>query len=265
MRDNYILITGAGAGLGKSFAHECATKGFNLVLVSKFAHELDEVEKELHTKFSKLYIEKIAIDLSEKDAEEKIVAEIVAKHIKLKGLINNVGMGYTDHFTKRDKNFYALMLQLNVNLTYRLIHECLKYRLLEKNSFILNVASMAALFSLPYKSLYAASKAFVLHFSRAMYAELRPQGIHVACVCPGPMPTNPEIMERIKKIGWRSKLTSISSTESVARYALRKTMAGSHLIFVSFSDKLNFVLSRILPYKLQPLILATLTNKPEEE
>ena len=176
----YAIITGASKGIGKEIAILLAQKGYNLVLIARSATELEQLAVTLPG--GTLYF---AIDLSEHGAAKKVTE--FCKDLPVSVLINNAGYGLWGDFEQSDLSQQLNMLQLNINALVELTHYLLP-QLKKQPSYILNVASTAAYQAVPTLAVYAATKAFVLSFSRALRIELK-DVVSVSCLCPGPTDT----------------------------------------------------------------------------
>lgn len=258
--DRYVLITGAGSGLGRSLAFELAEKGYNLALISLLPHELENVKNEVTAKYPMVTIKLFPADLLLPDSPVKVKQWVEEQNIQLGGLVNNVGMGYSGRFENLEPGLIARLLQLNVVVTTSLCHLLVNNLIAAKPSFILNVASMAAFFPLPYKTVYAASKSFVLTFSRGLRQELKEKGVQVNCICPGPMITNDEVRNRIANIGWRRKIVSIAEPEKIARIAVQGIIKNKSVMVPMMNDKLSLMARAIIPPPLLPRILRRLSR-----
>lgn len=258
--DKYVLITGAGAGLGKCLAFEFAKKGFSVALVSLLKDELDAVKKEITHAYPNISVQTLALDMLQNDAHNSIDKWLDTEKITLCGLVNNVGFGYAKAFDELTSDFVNNLLQINITLTTKLTHTLTPKLIANSPSFILNVASMAAYFPLPYKAIYSASKGFVLTFSQALRQEYRDKNVNVSCITPGPMITNDEVRERIKKIGWRKYFTSITEPEKIAAIAVKGVIDNKAVIRPTFNDKLNATLKAIVPGFILPSILRRLSK-----
>lgn len=258
--EKYILITGAGSGLGRCIALNFAQKGYSLALASLMATELENIKNDIEAKHTNITIKTLAVDMLQANAHQTIAKWIDDEKIYLHGLVNNVGFGYAGEYEKTDTVFLNNLLQLNVVFTNNLTHILAPKLLANKPAFILNVASMAAYFSLPYKTVYAASKAFVLSFSKALRQEFKEKGVNVSCITPGPMITNDEVRERIKHIGWRKYVTSIAEPDKIAAIAVKGVLANKAVILPTFSDKLNVTLKAIIPSPLLAFVLGKLSK-----
>jgi short-subunit dehydrogenase len=178
--DSYAIVTGASKGIGRDIAILLAKKGYKLLLIARSATELKQLAEELQN--NSLYF---AIDLSEPGAVKK-VAEF-CNNLPISVLVNNAGYGLWGNFEESDIQQQLNMLQLNINAVIELTHYLL-LQLKQQPSYILNISSTAAYQAVPTLAVYAASKAFVLSFSRALRVELK-GSVSVSCLCPGPTDT----------------------------------------------------------------------------
>jgi len=177
------LITGASAGLGEEFARQLSAKGFRLVLAARRKDRLDSLAKELGNARA------VAIDLSKKGAPAKLLANVEAAGETVDLLINNAGFGLIGRFAKRDPERLREMIDLNVGALTDLCRAVAPAMIDRKSGSILNVASTAAFQPGPNMAVYFATKAYVLSFTEALHEELKPHGIQVSALCPGPTRT----------------------------------------------------------------------------
>ena len=179
--DEYAVVTGASKGIGRAISILLAKKGYKLVLIARSEAELKLLTGEIST--DALHF---AIDLSEPGAAKKVAD--FCNDIPVSILINNAGYGLWGNFDEVDIQQQLNMLQLNINAVVELSYYLLP-KLKKQPSYILNVASTAAYQAVPTLAVYAATKAFVLSFSRALRVELKESGVSVSCLCPGPTDT----------------------------------------------------------------------------
>lgn len=178
-----VLVTGASSGIGEAFANQFAELGANLLLVARSEDALLQLAKNLEEKFS-VQCDVIAMDLSEDNAAKKLFDRANSMNWDIDILVNNAGFGKIGDFEQYDWQTYHSMLQLNINTLTEL---CLLYlpSMKKKNSGgIINVASTAAFLPIPFSSVYAASKSYVLHFSESLFGELLKTNVTVTCLCP---------------------------------------------------------------------------------
>jgi short-subunit dehydrogenase len=177
------LITGASAGLGVEFARQLSKRGHRLVLAARRKERLEALAKELGNARA------VAIDLSKKDAAAKLLANVEANGEVVDVLVNNAGFGLIGRFAELDAKRERQMIDLNVGTLTDLCRAVAPQMIARKSGAILNVASTAAFQPGPKMAVYFATKAFVLSLTEALHEELKPHGIHVTCLCPGPTRT----------------------------------------------------------------------------
>ena len=182
MRD-VTLITGASAGLGVEFARQLSARGDFLVLVARRKDRLDALAKELGDARA------VALDLAEPDAAEKLMANLAANDETPATLINNAGFGTFGKFATADPAKLRAMIDLNCGTLTDLCRAVAPQMIERRRGAILNVASTAAFQAGPGMAVYFATKAYVLSLSEALHEELKPHGITVTCLCPGPTST----------------------------------------------------------------------------
>ncbi|WP_114940112.1 SDR family NAD(P)-dependent oxidoreductase [Mucilaginibacter endophyticus] len=187
--DQYALITGAGKGIGRSMAILLAQKGYNLLLVSRSENDLTALSAQIKTDY-KVKADFLAIDLSEIGAALRVFDWVKSLNVPVSILINNAGLGMWGNFNKLDVAAQTGMMQVNMNALTELSYYFIPVLKLQQQAFILNVSSTAAYQAVPTLAIYAATKAFVLSFSRALRYELKDTSIAVSCLCPGPTDTS---------------------------------------------------------------------------
>jgi len=177
------LITGASAGLGVEFARQLSKRGHRLVLAARRKERLDELAKELGNSRA------VGIDLSKANAAEKLMADLDANGETVDLLVNNAGFGLIGRFAELDAKRLRQMIDLNVGTLTDLCRAVAPQMTKRKSGAILNVASTAAFQPGPGMAVYFATKAYVLSLTEALHEELKPHGVHVTCLCPGPTHT----------------------------------------------------------------------------
>lgn len=256
MENTFAVITGASQGLGKSFAQELAKKNRDLILISLPNENLAALCKELERQF-KVKVHGYETDLCDKTNVLK-AAQWINDNFKIDLLINNAGIGGTQKFEEVSSTYIEKIIQLNVLATSLLTHQLLINLKCRKQSYILNVSSLAAFSPIGYKTVYPASKAFIHSFSRGLYQELKETNVFVSVVNPGPMRTNEDIKRRIEEQGFFANLTAIHP-DRVASYCIRKLEKRDSVIMVNYVSCLFLWL---LPIWIK---LPMLTNRIKKE
>lgn len=177
------LITGASAGLGIEFARQLSRRGNRLVLAARRKERLENLAAELGNARA------IAIDLSMTNAAATLMADVEEKGETVDILVNNAGFGLIGKFAELDTKRLRQMIDLNVGTLTDLCRAVAPAMIARKSGGIINVASTAAFQPGPKMAVYFATKAFVLSLTEALHEELKPHGVHVTCLCPGPTRT----------------------------------------------------------------------------
>jgi short-subunit dehydrogenase len=186
--DQYALVTGAGKGIGRSMALLLAKKGYNLLLVSRSESDLLALSSQIKSSCD-INADYLPVDLSKPGEALKIFNWVKSLNVPLSVLVNNAGHGSWGNFESLDITAQTSMMQVNMNAVAELSHHFIPLLKLQQRAFILNVSSTAAYQAVPTLAIYAATKAFVLSFSRALRYELKDTSISVSCLSPGPTDT----------------------------------------------------------------------------
>src|SRR6185436_19047767 len=186
---NTTLITGASSGIGEVFARKLAARGRNVLLVARSEEKLITLCNELG-RSNNIRAQYVALDLSKPESAEQLFQEAKRRGLPVDMLINNAGFGSMGEFGNLDLARELNMIDLNIKSLVELTHRFLQPMVVRKQGAIINVASTAGFQPVPFMATYAATKAFVLSFSEALWEENRPHGVHVMALCPGVTETN---------------------------------------------------------------------------
>ena len=183
------LITGASSGIGEEFARQLAARGENVLLVARSEDKLKALSDEL-SRAHKINAQYFAQDLTKDGAAAQIFAETERRALSVETLINNAGFGAMGDFARLDLQRSLQMIDLNIKALVALTYLYLAPMRARHSGAIINVASTAAFQGVPYMATYAATKAFVLSLSEALWEENRAYNIKVLALCPGVTDTN---------------------------------------------------------------------------
>lgn len=218
MTGQRALVTGASAGIGRTFAQQLAARRTDLVLVARDGARLEALADDLRTRFG-IAVEVLPADLLDPAALEGVAARVAADDQPVDLLVNNAGMGTFGHFADLDVQQELREIRLNVLALVRLTHAALAAMETRGSGAIVNVSSLAAYQPSPDSAVYSATKAFVNSFTHAVHEEAADRGVHVMAVCPGY--THTEFHDRaglgttqIPEMLWQS-------SDEVVRTALR--------------------------------------------
>ncbi|MFM6980947.1 MAG: SDR family NAD(P)-dependent oxidoreductase [Micrococcales bacterium] len=211
------LITGASSGIGAAYAREFAKQGTDLVLVARRKDLLDSMASELQTSY-KVKVSVIAADLTKADAVSALLANLKKSKLEPDVLINNAGFGTSGRVQHEDRDRVREEINLNVATLVDLTTAMVPALVAKKQGAIINIASTAAFQPVPGMAVYAATKAFVLSFTSALWHELDGTGVKVLAVCPGATATEFFDVAGAHPFG---KLASVSDVVSGTFKALR--------------------------------------------
>ena len=250
----FTLITGASMGIGKAMAIECAGRKHNILIVALPGIEIEITAKEIRDKFH-VEVQTLAIDLSGKEAPERVYCWCLENKYNVNFLINNAGIAGTASFQESEPDYSDVRILVNVRALVLLTRYFIPMLKQHEKAYILNIGSLSAYFPIPFKAVYSASKAFVLQFSKALRLELKNTGISVSVVCPNGVHTNEGTFERIKAHGLMGRLTQISSTD-LAKIAIKGVYNRKAVIIPKFINRLLLVLKKFIPGSLEQKILS---------
>lgn len=242
----YALITGASKGIGKAIATGLAARGFNVLLAARS----EELLSQLATRITTLYpvqADWLAVDLSTAEAPQTVFDWCRAKGYSLTVLVNNAGYGLSGPFERYSSEQHLNMMQLNMSTPVALTRLFLPDLRNRPKAYILNIASSAAYQAVPGLSTYAATKAFVLAFSRGLHQELHKTGVSVTCVSPGATDTDFPNRAQIGAKGMAAAQKFNMSPEAVAAMAIRAMFAGRSEVITGLVNKVGATLAWLLP------------------
>ena len=232
------IISGASSGIGKAFARELDALGLNeLWLIGRNEARLNELKSELKTPAVCH-----AFDLTDSSAINELQAVLKQGNHTIEYLVLSAGVGYNGAFEEISYENAHQMIDVNCTALTLLTKVALPF--VREGGHIINVASSAGFLPQPDFAVYAATKAYVISFSRALRQELRKRKIKVTAVCPGPVDTSFfQGLENVKEY----KKKYLISPEKVARSALKASQKNKAIYTPTLSMKLVHLISKILP------------------
>jgi uncharacterized protein len=245
----YALVTGASKGIGKSIALELAARGHDLLLVARDESALVALCNEVRQRFP-IKAEYLAVDLSSINAANEVFDWVKSGNRQVDVLVNNAGYGLSGNFTQYNADDYANMIQLNILTLVKMCRMFVDYRVASSQGYIMNIASTAAYQAVPGLSLYAATKVFVLNFSRALDHELRSKGIIVTAVSPGATDTGFAARAQLGEKGLKMAEKVNMTPDAVAKIAVKAMFAGKREVVTGLMNKIGAGIVRFLPKSL---------------
>jgi short-subunit dehydrogenase len=257
-RGKTALITGASSGIGKTFAQALAERGAHLILVARSEGKLQELASALR-KAHGVSIEVIAADLSTEGASQTIYQAVRQRGQEVDILINNAGFATHGRFETLAAERDHEEVMLNTATVADMTHAFLPAMLEKGEGVVVNVASTAAFQPVPYMAIYGATKAFVLSFSEALWAECRPRGVSVMALCPGATDT-----AFFDVAGSEAAVGSKMTPERVVAIALRALEHRRSYVVTGRTNALLAQVARLLPRQMVTRI-AERTLRPGRE
>ncbi len=219
------LVTGASSGIGEEFARQLAKKGYDLVLVARRKDRLDKLASELSQTHG-IAAEVLEADLSGTEGVSSVETRLAVGDIDL--LVNNAGFATRGNFAALSVWRELEEIDVNIKALMVLTHAALQSMVQRRKGTIINVGSTASFQPLPYLSTYAATKAFVLHFSEGVHEEVKAHGVTVTCLCPGFVLTEFQQVAGLEERRLRN--VGRLSTRQVVAAALRGAASGKAIV-----------------------------------
>jgi short-subunit dehydrogenase len=239
---NTALITGASSGIGEAFARKLAALGRNVFLVARSEEKLIALCNELG-RTNNIRAQYVVLDLSKPDVAARLFEETERRGLIVDLLINNAGFGSMGDFSQLELERELNMIDLNVRTVVELTHRFLRKMRQRKQGAIINVASTAGFQPVPFMATYAATKAFLLSFSEALWEENRAHGVHVMALCPGVTETNFFQAARMEKPPMRAA----QHPEDVVEAALRGLARKKSVVVSGWTNYFMIEAERLVP------------------
>jgi short-subunit dehydrogenase len=238
------LITGASSGIGAEFARQLAARGYRVALVARRAERLERLAAELGGEARAVAI---AADLADPDARERLATRLEQLGAAVEILVNNAGFGLYTEFAAEGRERELAQVRLDVEAVVDLMARYLPSMLASRRGAVINMSSTAGFQPLPYNASYAAAKAYVLWLSEAVHEEARERGVTVTAVCPGPVPTEfqavnrAEFSKRLPRPLWVSPQRVAADALAAAEEGRRWVIPGGPHVKAAFAP------SRVAP------------------
>ncbi len=259
LKNPVVIITGASSGLGAAFARlldETLPVEISFWLVARDEERLLNCADGLQRS-----TQCFALDLTEKDSFDSIDDALRSTGATVQLLINNAGEGEPGLFETQDLAHQHSLCDLNVRAQVSLTSRVLPY--MEEGSAIIFTSSVAAFMPQPGFATYAASKAFILSFGRALAEELRPRRIGVTVTCPNPMLTEFFSVEAKKELLASYKRFAIEDPDRVAEKTISAVRRRKVVVVTSRLGRLVRFLAKVVPHRwIVRLIGGTVKQKP---
>ncbi|WP_234117711.1 SDR family NAD(P)-dependent oxidoreductase [Clostridium hydrogenum] len=238
------IITGASSGIGKEFVKQIAS--FEVLdqiwIIARRAERLEKIKQEISPK-----VRPVALDLLKKDSIQTIKQLLEEEKPEVKILVNSAGFGKYGTYRDLTDNEIDDMIDLNCKTLIHMTYACLPY--MKEKDRIIMLGSSSAFQPLPEFNMYASTKAFVVHFSRALNFELKSRGISVTSVCPGYVRTEFfDVAKDTKNPDTCRNFKPLYEPEDVIKKALKDSARGKDMSVLGLHVKLLRLMSKLLPH-----------------
>ncbi len=249
------VITGASSGMGRDFVRQLsARENFDEIwVVARRRERLEELRKEISVP-----LRPVCLDLSKKESIEEYGALLESEKPEVAVLVNASGFGFFKEFTEAELDGYYDMIAVNDSALVGMTYRTLPY--MGEGGRIFNICSVAAFQPLPYISIYGATKAFALSFTRAINVELKQRGIRALAVCP--YWTRTEFFDTARTDDTITYYQCYTESKDVVALAIKDMDRGKDVSICGRTAKLNAFLTKLLPHRLVMRVWCRQQNKP---
>ena len=255
-KDKFALVTGASTGIGYAIAKELANRGANLIIsaTARSEDKLQELSKEIKELGSDCHI--FLEDLSKRDSGRSLYDQIKLKNLYVDLLVNNAGYGRWGTYHEVDMDDYADMIQLNITSLSELSHLFIPDMISKGEGGVINVGSVASLTPVPYSSVYAATKAYVLSLSEGLRYEYKDFNIRIMALLPGATISNfgqvataksDKLRERLNKRSKSAVGTVFQTSHEVAVECLDGFEKDKQFIIPGKSNRRTALITKFMP------------------
>lgn len=244
MSKKIVIITGASSGIGREFANQLdrlLKYPYEFWLIGRSSKKLEHAARSLtHS------VKIIPMDITREENQDRLISYIEKRKVSVKVLVNSAGFGIMGPVVSQSPEALRDMILLNCTALTLMTRKLLPY--MDQNSNLIQLASCAAFLPQEDFAVYAASKSYVLSFSRALGAELKDKGICVTAVCPGPVDTPFFDIAEVNGHTLSIKKYTMVSPKQVVQKACRDAFLGRSISVCSCPIKLVHVASKLLPH-----------------
>lgn len=246
LRMSIAIVTGASSGLGVHFAQQLARRDEvdAVWLVARRRDRLVAVAESLEGATGRV----IVADLSTTAGVRVLSSAIDTSTAPITWLVNNAGFGHVGPFADMARDRVSAMVDVNIGALTTITHAAIPR--MAAGSRIVQVASSAGFGPMPTFAVYAASKAYVLHLSEALAAELEPSGITCTAVCPGPVNTEFAAVAAGEPTDALAPRSSAADPADVVELAIRDAERGKLRSVYGLPVKAWGVVSNLVPRRM---------------
>jgi NAD(P)-dependent dehydrogenase (short-subunit alcohol dehydrogenase family) len=180
LRDTVVLVTGASRGLGAAMALALAQEGATVVAAARSKDSLAEVAAQGGGRISA-----VTVDMRDEESVNALVPEVISRHGRIDGLVNNAGIAPAGKFATQDPEIWKDAMAVNVIAPMLLAQAAGRHMIEQGAGRIVNIASTTGVRGKPFLVPYSTSKGAVVRFTEALAAEWAAKNVQVNCIAPG--------------------------------------------------------------------------------
>ncbi|MFO1126250.1 MAG: SDR family oxidoreductase [Methylocystis sp.] len=250
------VVTGASDGIGAELARIFAARGHELALVARRGERLEALADDIAARGAARPLP-VELDLTAEGATDRLAVRLAEAGLAPQYLVNNAGFGLMGRALDLDAAEQLAIVDLNMRALTALTLRFLPSIVATKGG-VLNVASVAAFMPGPGFAVYYATKAYVRSFSEALSQELKPSGVKVSCLCPGPVETGFQARAGMSYEGLMTAMKpAMLPAAEVARQGYDGLMAGRRVIVPGWVNRALIWGSAMTPRAVLLPLLAT--------
>jgi len=230
------IVTGASQGIGEAIAEELAREGAHVALVDVQKEKLEALAGRLRVAGGKASAH--VADVTRLDQVTDVVEDIIRDCGRIDHLVNNAGITRDNLLLRMKEEEWDAVIGVNLKGSWNFAKAVIRPMVAARGGRIVNIASVVGLAGNPGQANYAASKAGVMGFSRALAREVASRGITVNCVAPGYIATamTERLPEEVKK--------AFMDNIPVKRFGLPKEVASA--VRFLLSDEAAYITGQVI-------------------
>jgi short-subunit dehydrogenase len=225
MPDRAAIVTGASRGIGYALADVLGEEGFALTVTARKPEGIERAANQLRDKGYE--VEDLAANMADEDSIRQVVERHRDRYGRLDVLVNNAGVGIGAQATEHQTKYVDMQVDVNLRAIVIFYRECLEMLSAagaeHRSALVVNMASMAGKSPQPWLSVYAATKAGVIAYTRAMNKEVAAKGVKSVAFCPGFVDT--DMSDFIKQSIPAEEMLRPSDIGEALRFLLRVSPA----------------------------------------
>ena len=252
LKGRWAVVTGASGGIGLEFCRDLASRGCNLLMVAIEDDLLKHRASEISEKYG-VQTSALTIDLTAKDAVERILAVLESRDIEPYILINNAGIFTFSPITEHSASKIDRFVDLHIRAATQLCREFGEKMKRKGEGRMLNMSSMSCWMPMPGIAMYSATKAYLRVFSRALHSELKDSGVTVTVACPGGIATDLfGLPENLRNLAVR--LGVLALPDRFAHKAVNRMLKGRKQYINGLLNRVSIFFVGILPTPVRMMV-----------